>query len=148
MREKADFLTPQKCGSGRGHVLELASAILLLSLAGVAAWARMDKIVHASSLDSPVETETIKLPVVDGKDIRFARVSSSQGLSQVRVSEIVQDDQGFIWFGTWNGLNRYDGYNFKVFKHDPERPESLSGVYIFSLFRIAPARFGWEQTKL
>jgi len=135
MREKADFLTPQKCGSGRGHVLELASAILLLSLAGVAAWARMDKIVHASSLDSPVETETIKLPVVDGKDIRFARVSSSQGLSQVRVSEIVQDDQGFIWFGTWNGLNRYDGYNFKVFKHDPERPESLSGVYIFSLFK-------------
>ena len=47
-----------------------------------------------SSLDSPVETETIRLPVVDGKDIRFARISISQGLSQVRVSDIVQDDQG------------------------------------------------------
>jgi len=32
-------------------------------------------------------------------------------------------------------LNRYDGYNFKVFKHDPERPESLGGVYIYSLFK-------------
>jgi PAS domain S-box-containing protein len=58
-----------------------------------------------------------------------------KALSQVRVSDIVQDDQGFIWFGTWNGLNRYDGYNFKVFKHDPERQESLSGVFIYSLFK-------------
>ena len=89
----------------------------------------------ASLRSIPVDTETIALPVVEGKDIRFARISSSQGLSQVRVSDIVQDDQGFIWFRTWNGLNRYDGYNFKVFKHDPEHPESLSGVYIFSLFK-------------
>ncbi len=116
-------------------MLELASAILLLTLVGVSAWARTDKIARTSSLDSPVETETIRLPVVEGKDIRFARISSSQGLSQVRVSDIVQDDQGFIWFGTINGLNRYDGYNFKVFKHDPERQESLSGVFIYSLFK-------------
>ena len=82
-----------------------------------------------------MDTETIRLPVVEGKDIRFARISSSQGLSEVRVSDIVQDDQGFIWFGTWNGLDRYDGYNFKVFKHDPERKESLGGVFIYSLFK-------------
>jgi ligand-binding sensor domain-containing protein/signal transduction histidine kinase len=121
--------------SDRSHKLELASAILLLTLVGVSGWAGTDKSVRTSSLDSPVETETIRLPVIEGKDIRFARISSSQGLSQVRVSDIVQDDQGFIWFGTWNGLNRYDGYNFKVFKHDPERQESLSGVYIYSLFK-------------
>src|SRR6266481_5507152 len=163
MREKADFKMRQKCGGfgitinskqfapnrtdvaqrraltaglqDRSHMLELASAILLLTLVGVSGWARTDKIVRTSSLDSPVETETIRLPVVEGKDIRFARISSSQGLSQVRVSDIVQDDQGFIWFGTINGLNRYDGYNFKVFKHDPERQESLSGVFIYSLFK-------------
>ncbi len=163
MREKADFKMRQKCGGfgitinskqfapnrtdvaqrraltaglqDRSHRLELASAILLLTLVGVSTWARTDKIVRTSSLDSPVETETIRLPVVEGKDIRFARISSSQGLSQVRVSDIVQDDQGFIWFGTINGLNRYDGYNFKVFKHDPERQESLSGVFIYSLFK-------------
>jgi ligand-binding sensor domain-containing protein/signal transduction histidine kinase len=121
--------------SSRCTALELALSVLLLVPVGALAWARAGDTADTSSLDSPVDTETIRLPVVEGKDIRFARISSSQGLSQVRVSDIVQDDQGFIWFGTWNGLNRYDGYNFKVFKHDPERQESLSGVYIYSLFK-------------
>src|SRR6202789_2741125 len=121
--------------SRRCPVLELALAALSLvpvcALGGVRAGDRGD----TSSLDSPVDTATIRLPVVDGKDIRFSRISSSQGLYQLRVSDIVQDDQGFIWFGTLNGLIRYDGYNFKVFKHDLERQESLSGVFISSLFK-------------
>jgi PAS domain S-box-containing protein len=121
--------------SGRCRALELALAVLLLVPVCAFASARAGDSAATSSLDSPVDTETIRLPVVEGRDIRFARISSSQGLSQVRVSDIVQDDQGFIWFGTWNGLNRYDGYNFKVFKHDPERQESLSGVFIYSLFK-------------
>ncbi len=57
------------------------------------------------------------------------------GLSQTKVSQIVQDDQGFIWFGSQYGLNRYDGYKFKVFKHEPGRTNSLSGVLISSLFK-------------
>jgi ligand-binding sensor domain-containing protein/signal transduction histidine kinase len=121
--------------SGRCPALELALAVLLLVPVCALALARAGDRAGTSPLDSPVDTATIRLPVVEGKDIRFARISSSQGLSEVRVSDIVQDDQGFIWFGTWNGLNRYDGYNFKVFKHDPERQESLSGVYIYSLFK-------------
>jgi ligand-binding sensor domain-containing protein len=40
-----------------------------------------------------------------------------------------------MWFGTWNGLNRYGGYKFKVFKHEPGNPKSLSGVYVYSLFK-------------
>jgi PAS domain S-box-containing protein len=47
----------------------------------------------------------------------------------------VQDDQGFMWFGSQYGLNRYDGYKFKVFKHEPGRTNSLSGVFIYSLFK-------------
>ena len=121
--------------SRRCHALELALAVLLLVPVCALGWARAGDSADTSSLDSPVHTETIRLPVVEGKDIRFARISSSQGLSELRVSDIVQDDQGFIWFGTWNGLNRYDGYNFKVFKHDPERQESLGGVFIYSLFK-------------
>ena len=121
--------------SGRRPALALALAVLLLVPVSAFACARAGDSADTSSLDSPVDTETIRLPVVDGKDIRFSRISSSQGLSQVRVSDIVQDDQGFLWFGTWNGLNRYDGYNFKVFKHDPERQDSLSGVFIYSLFK-------------
>jgi hypothetical protein len=82
-----------------------------------------------------VDPHTIILPVVDGKDIRFTRLSTDDGLSQTRVLQIVQDDQGFMWFGSQYGLNRYDGYKFKVFKHEPGNPNSLSGVFISSLFK-------------
>jgi hypothetical protein len=86
--------------SGRCRALELALAVLLLVPVSAFASPRAGDRVDTSSLDSPVDTETIRLPVVEGKDIRFARISSSQGLSQVRASYVVQDDQGFIWFGT------------------------------------------------
>src|SRR5437773_2529547 len=65
-----------------------------------------------------VDPRTITLPVVDGKGIRFTRLSTEDGLSQTRVPQIVQDDQGFMWFGSEYGLNRYDGYKFKLFKHE------------------------------
>src|ERR1700749_2099160 len=91
---------------------------------------------HCSAQQTlPPGQEAVRIPIVEGPHIRFRRLSDPRSLSEVRVDSIVQDRQGFIWFGTWNGLNRYDGYKFKVFKHDPERPESLSGVYIHSLFK-------------
>ena len=46
-----------------------------------------------------VDPRTISLPVVDGTDLRFRRLSTAQGLSQTRVAQILQDDQGFLWFG-------------------------------------------------
>ena len=82
-----------------------------------------------------VELRTITLPLVDAEGIRFTRLSTDEGLSQTKVSQIVQDDQGFMWFGTQYGLNRYDGYNFKLFVHDPRNPNSLSGVNISALFK-------------
>jgi PAS domain S-box-containing protein len=82
-----------------------------------------------------VEPHTITLPVADAQGIRFTRLSTDDGLSQTRVLQIVQDDQGFMWFGSQYGLNRYDGYKFKVFKHEPGRINSLSGVFISSLFK-------------
>ena len=82
-----------------------------------------------------VSPRTITLPVVNGKGIHFSRISTEDGLSQKRVSQIVQDDQGFIWFGSQYGLNRYDGYKFKVFKHEPGQTNSLSGMLISSLFK-------------
>jgi ligand-binding sensor domain-containing protein/signal transduction histidine kinase len=74
-------------------------------------------------------------PVIAGTDIRFYRAATGEGLSQTRASQILQDDQGFMWFGTQYGLNRYDGYKFKVFLHDPADPTSLSGVFITALFK-------------
>jgi signal transduction histidine kinase/ligand-binding sensor domain-containing protein len=77
----------------------------------------------------------VRLAVTAGNDLRFARITRTQGLSQTRVDKLVQDDLGFIWFATQYGLNRYDGYHFKVFAHDNQDPRSLAGVDIFSLFK-------------
>lgn len=98
-------------------------------------------IVHAQSINTGavrlayVNPRSIVLPVIDGNDIRFKRLSAEDGLSQTMAWQIVQDDRGFMWFGTQNGLNRYDGYKFKVFRHEPGVANSLSGVYIYSLFK-------------
>jgi len=53
------------------------------------------------------------------KEINFAHISVDQGLSQSSVLSILQDSKGLLWFGTEDGLNKYDGYNFTIFKHDP-----------------------------
>ena len=60
------------------------------------------------------------------RNIRFNRISIAEGLSQVTVTAIVQDRRGFIWLGTQDGLNRFDGYNFSVYKHEPNDPTTLS----------------------
>lgn len=82
-----------------------------------------------------VESATVSLPISDGHDLRFTRLLRSQGLSQQRVTHIVQDDRGFLWFGTQNGLNRYDGYHFRVFKHDAADPRSPCGFDVPALFK-------------
>jgi signal transduction histidine kinase/ligand-binding sensor domain-containing protein len=82
-----------------------------------------------------VSTRPIRMPVFPGSDITFKALSNVRGLSQTRVLQIVQDDQGFMWFGTQYGLDRYDGYEFRVFTPVPGRVNSLSGAYIYSLFK-------------
>jgi ligand-binding sensor domain-containing protein/serine phosphatase RsbU (regulator of sigma subunit) len=62
-----------------------------------------------------------------GQDrIDFDRLSLEQGLSQSIIEQIVQDQKGFMWFATEDGLNRFDGYRFSVFKNVPGDPNSLS----------------------
>jgi ligand-binding sensor domain-containing protein/signal transduction histidine kinase len=79
-------------------------------------------------------SEMVRVPTVEGFGIRFERLKRSEGLSHQRVTQIVQDDRGFMWFGTQFGLNRYDGYHFRTFKNEPDDPNSLCGVIISSLF--------------
>lgn len=62
--------------------------------------------------------------------LKFDRLSTHHGLSQVSVYSIVQDGQGFIWFGTEDGLNRFDGYAFRIYRHDPLDSTSLSNSWI------------------
>ena len=60
------------------------------------------------------------------KEIKFERIPPEKNSPQDFIHCIIQDHKGFMWFGTENGLFRYDGYEFKVFKHNPENPYSLS----------------------
>ncbi|MEJ2011291.1 MAG: two-component regulator propeller domain-containing protein [Anaerolineales bacterium] len=57
--------------------------------------------------------------------ISFDHLSLEDGLSQSVVGDIVQDGRGFLWLGTQDGLNRFDGYNFRIFRHAPGDPQSL-----------------------
>ena len=62
--------------------------------------------------------------------IKFSHLSTNNGLSQSNVTCILQDRAGFLWFGTQNGLNRWDGYQFTIFRNDPKDSTSLSNNYI------------------
>ena len=57
----------------------------------------------------------------------FRRLSMEDGLSNNEVFTAIQDKQGYIWIATADGLDRYDGYAFRVFRHDPNDPTSISG---------------------
>jgi ligand-binding sensor domain-containing protein/serine phosphatase RsbU (regulator of sigma subunit) len=67
-------------------------------------------------------------------NISFNHLTVEDGLSQNSVYCIFQDIKGFIWFGTQDGLNRYDGYNIKVFKNIPDDSTSLNDNFVFSIY--------------
>jgi ligand-binding sensor domain-containing protein len=61
------------------------------------------------------------------KSTRYERLTTASGLSQSTINKIIQDKNGFLWFATADGLNRYDGYSFTVFRNDPNDNKTLSG---------------------
>lgn len=65
--------------------------------------------------------------------IRFQRLSIEEGLSQSTVLCLFQDHVGYLWLGTEDGLNRYDGYSFTVFKHDLTDPNSLPASFVWAI---------------
>jgi len=117
------------------HIRFLWLAVFLFSF-GSAAESRADRqaVLRGSDPRVPLRVQTVTERLIEGKDIAFRRLPTSAGLSQTRVAQIAQDRDGFLWFGTQYGLNRYDGYRSKVFKHEPGQPDSVSCVYIRSLF--------------
>jgi ligand-binding sensor domain-containing protein/signal transduction histidine kinase len=81
-----------------------------------------------------------------GEQVRFEYLTSEDGLSTDRVMSVLQDNQGFMWFGTYDGLNRYDGYEFKVFRHNSQDPHSLSANLIIPLLQDRDG-FLWVGTS-
>ncbi len=66
------------------------------------------------------------LPVPAQTVERFEHLNTSDGLSQNSVLSMLNDSRGYMWFGTMNGLNRYDGYNFTIFKVDQHQENTLT----------------------
>lgn len=66
-------------------------------------------------------------------DIKFTNYNTKEGLSHYPIRALLQDNQGFLWIGTQNGLNRFDGYQFLQYFHDSTSAESLSSNFILAL---------------
>lgn len=68
----------------------------------------------------------ISLPVTVGTDLRFSTLTPDDGLSSGSVFGVAQDDKGFMWFATGDGLSRFDGYSLRVYRSERGNPDSLT----------------------
>ncbi len=80
------------------------------------------------------------------QDLKFQQLTVEDGLANNQVYAVLQDKNGFMWFGTNDGLNRYDGYEFKIFRNDPKDTNSISDNTIRSLFEDKQGNI-WIGTK-
>ncbi len=99
------------------------------------------------------------LGVAQNQQLQFEHFGTGEGLSQSNVICIMQDSKGFMWFGTKDGLNKYDGYKFTVYKNKPGNKNSLSDNYILAIteskndyFWIATGggglnKFDWKKNQ-
>lgn len=82
-----------------------------------------------------------------GEHYYFRNLNIQNGLSQNTVNAILQDSKGFMWFGTKDGLNRYDGLSFRKFKHDVNSERSLGNNFITFLYEDAAGSI-WVGTDV
>ena len=85
--------------------------------------------------------------IVNAQSISFNRLSTNNGLSNNYVSNLIQDRLGFLWFATDDGLNRFDGYDFKVFRNNPSDKSSISDNSTFAITEDDSGRI-WIGTKI
>jgi len=72
-----------------------------------------------------------------GETLTFEHLTVVEGLPENSVWATLQDHLGFLWFGTQNGLVKYDGYTYTTYKPDPDDPHSLSGRHIYAIHEDA-----------
>jgi ligand-binding sensor domain-containing protein/signal transduction histidine kinase/AraC-like DNA-binding protein len=79
--------------------------------------------------------------------LMIKKISTYQGLSNSAITSIQQDNYGFMWFATEDGLNRYDGYKFTVFRHDTHDPNTISDNFISDLYKQPGSNQLWIATN-
>jgi ligand-binding sensor domain-containing protein/signal transduction histidine kinase len=107
------------------HAFRLIVIVLVATCSGQAAVAQT-LVPQGQRLVSHDDEATVR-------DLRFTHLTTNDGLSQGFVVDILQDRRGFMWFATRDGLNRYDGHAFVVYKHNPTDDGSLSSNFIEDL---------------
>ena len=119
-------------------MLELALIMLILNIQCLIMERTLRIIITVILLLSPIKGS--------GQSIfRFDHIGSEDGLSQNTGSSILFDSKGFMWIGTWNGLNRYDGYEFKIFRSSPGDPSSFTNNRVIKLWEDSRG-FIWLET--
>jgi ligand-binding sensor domain-containing protein/signal transduction histidine kinase len=106
----------------RTRIKTLGFSLLLLAIFSFA--------LHAQNHEaSPISSLAAR-----SLNFQFEQLTIQHGLPHNTVRCILQDSQSLLWFGTPNGLARYDGYGFKVYKHDPDDSTSISHSFVYSIF--------------
>ncbi len=82
-------------------------------------------------------------------NIKFVHITLEDGLSQSSIYSIVQDNKGFMWFATLDGLNKYDGYNISIYRNNPADSNSISDNVLNYLYVDKPGYGGklWIGTR-
>ena len=88
------------------------------------------------------------LPLAGQTPYVFRHLKVENGLSNNNVKTILKDSEGFLWIGTANGLNRYDGYSFKVYQPKVKRHPSLLSNDIWNLQEDAWGNLDWKRGKI
>jgi ligand-binding sensor domain-containing protein len=121
------------------------------TLAGLVVYAITKGTTHRDHAVRHVVRVLLCLCVLPGRrrripsNLPLRALTIEDGLSQGMVNSIVQDRYGFMWFATKDGLNRYDGYTFTVFRHDPEDSTTVRSNYIYTLMEDRQGRL-WVGT--
>src|SRR6267143_2142901 len=103
-------------------------------------------IVSAITIQLLLFSFSIRLLTAQDYQKEFEHISIEQGLSQAHVNCILQDKFGFMWFGTQDGLNKYDGYSFRTYRHYASDSTSISDNYITAVAEDASGSI-WIGTQ-
>lgn len=78
-------------------------------------------------------------------NLKFDHITSENGLPHSTIHGITKDKYGFMWFGTWSGLARYDGYKFRIYRYDASNPKSIINNRIHNILTDADGEV-WALT--